>query len=129
VSGASRKLFLVLILLQAAHSVEECWFRLYDVLLPARIVAGLFTQNLPLGFALANIALVSWGSWCYLSRVKPAHPSARSWAWFWTVLEALNGTGHLLFALDQGSYFPGALTAPFLLATSLTLAFTLRTTT
>src|SRR5262249_53433783 len=104
----------------------ECWFRLYDVLLPARIVAGLISRNLPLGFAIGNIALVSWGLWCYLARVRHNRPSASSWAWFWTILEALNGTGHLLFALDQGAYFPGALTAPLLLATSMTLAFSLR---
>ncbi len=121
----SQSLFLGLILSQAAHSIEEYCFRLYDVLAPARFISSIVSSNLALGFAIVNIALVLFGLWCYLARVRTRHPSARSWAWFWTVLEALNGTGHLILAASRGGYFPGAATAPFLLGFSVLLGVTL----
>jgi hypothetical protein len=119
-----RSLFLALVLAQAAHSVEEYLFRLYDVFAPARLVSALFSRNLAAGFAAANIALVSFGVWCYVARVRRGHPG-RGWAWFWTVLEGANGTGHLILAASQGGYFPGAATAPFLLGLALALGATL----
>ena len=47
-----QKLFLALILTQAAHSVGEYVFRLYDVLLPARVISGLISDDLALGLAV-----------------------------------------------------------------------------
>lgn len=120
-----QNLFLALILTQAAHSVEESAFRLYDVLLPARIVGGLISDNVPLGFAVANAALVLFGLWCYVARVRRAHPSWRGWAWFWVALEAANGTAHLFNALERRGYFPGVATAPFLLGLAIWLGVTL----
>jgi hypothetical protein len=114
----SRAAFALLIAAQAAHSVEECVTRLFDVFAPARFMAGIFTSNLPLGFAIANAIIVLFGAWCYFARVRTPHVGERAYAWFWTVLEAGNGTGHLVLALANGGYFPGAATAPFLLAIS-----------
>ncbi len=111
----ARRLFLSLILAQAAHSVEEYFQRLYDVLPPARFVSGLISSDRAFGFAVVNIAIVGLGFWCYVARVRPRHPSARRWAWFWTVLEGWNGVMHLSMAALRGGYFPGAWTAPFLL--------------
>lgn len=121
----SQNLFLCLILSQALHSIEEYCFRLYDVLAPARFISSMVSSNLALGFAIVNIILVWFGIWCYLARVRRSHPSERSWAWFWTVLEAANGGGHLILAASRGGYFPGAATAPFLLGFSLSLGVTL----
>ena len=121
----SRQLFLWLIVVQAAHSVEEYLFRLYDALAPARWVSGLFTDNLALGFALANACIVLLGLWCYVARIRTSHPSARAWAWFWSALEGANGVGHLAFAAGERGYFPGAATAPALLGLSLALAISL----
>jgi hypothetical protein len=105
--------------------VEEYVFRLYDVLAPARFVSGLISRNLAFGFAVGNLAIVLFGVWTYLARVRPPHASARGWAWFWVVLETLNGLGHVLFALDEGGYFPGVATAPLLLGFAVALAVTL----
>ena len=121
----SRNLFLCLILSQAAHSIEEYCFRLYDVFRPARFIAGLVSGNLAGGFAIANIVLVSFGLWCYLARVRRGRATGRGWAWFWTVLEGANGANHLILALNTGGYFPGAATAPLLLGFSLCLGVTL----
>ena len=117
----SRLAFLILILVQALHSVEEYVFKLYDVFGPARFVSSLVSDDLQTGFAVANIALVALGFWCYLARVRPAHASARMWAWPWVVVEGANGIVHSVMALARGEYFPGVMTAPLLLATSLYL--------
>ena len=59
-----RTAFLALIAAQAAHSTEECVFRLYDVFAPARFISGLFSSDLARGFASA-ISL----SYCSVSGV------------------------------------------------------------
>jgi hypothetical protein len=118
-----RRLFFWLIAAQALHSVEEYAFRLYDVLAPARWVSRTIGGSDPaLGFAAANAAVVLLGVWCAVARVRPAHPSATAWMWFWTALEGANGVGHLLFAAGARGYFPGAFTAPLLLALAVALA-------
>jgi len=114
----SRTTFLWLVIAQAAHSVEEYVFRLYDVLAPARWVSGLLGIDRALGFVIANTLLVAFGLWCYFARVRPPHPAGRGWAWFWTILEASNGIIHLGLAAAAGGYFPGAATAPLLIAVS-----------
>ena len=117
-TSRSRTAFAALIAAQAAHSVEEYVFRLYDVFAPARAVAGLFSSDLAAGFAVANAGIVLFGVWAYLARVRPARPGARVLAWFWTGLEFANGVGHLLLAAGAGGYFPGAATAPVLVVVS-----------
>lgn len=121
----SRTAFALVIVAQAAHSVEEYVFRLFDVFAPARWVSGLFSANLALGFALANVCLVLFGVWCHWARVRPSHPGARGYAWFWASLELGNGMSHILFSLLRRTYFPGVGTAPLLIATSCYLGFTL----
>ena len=121
----SRIAFAFLILVQAAHSVEECVFRLFDVFGPARWVSGLVSANLALGFALANAGIVLFGVWCYWARVRPSHPSARVYAWLWAFVELGNGISHVFFSLLRGEYFPGVATAPLLFATSCYLIYKL----
>lgn len=108
----ARHLFLWLILAQAAHSVEEYLFRLYDVLAPARWISSLFSSDLAFGFALVNTALVLLGVWCYLARVRGSRPSARVWAWGWALLEGANGAGHVALAASIGGYFPRTRNCP-----------------
>lgn len=124
-SPRSRWSFLALIAAQAAHSVEEYVFRLFDVFAPARFVSGLFGIDYSVGFALANTALVAFGLWCYFARVRQGHPSGPVFAWGWATIEFANGIGHIALAIGQGGYFPGAATAPVLLAVSAYLAWTL----
>lgn len=111
--------FLLLILTQAAHSLEEYFGALWDALTPARAVSGLFSQDLPTGFAIANTLIVLLGVLCYLGPVRRCWQSATAVAWFWAILELSNGIGHSLFALDAGGYFPGVYTAPLLIVFSL----------
>jgi hypothetical protein len=121
----SQSIFLALISAQAAHSAEEYAFGLYEVFAPARFVSGLLSRDLATGFIVANAALLLFGLWCYLARVRAGRPTARWWAWLWVLLECGNGSGHLLIALARGGYFPGVFTAPALLALSIILAWRL----
>jgi hypothetical protein len=116
-----RAAFLALIAAQAAHSVEEYFFRLFDVFAPARFVSSLFSSDSSQGFAIANASLVLFGVWCYAARVRRGLPSARAWMWFWALLELGNAAGHGLLALGRRGYFPGLATAPLLLGTSVYL--------
>ena len=118
-----QRLFLALMLAQAAHSVEEYVFRLYEVFPPARLLSGFISANHAVGFAIGNALLVSFGAWCYVALVRRNRPAGVLWAWFWTCLEAANGAMHLLIAASRGEYFPGAATAPLLLGFAAALAF------
>ena len=111
----SQSVFLFLILAQAAHSVEEYVTRLYEVFGPARFVSGLVSNDLALGFLIANVALVTFGLWCWAVPVRSGWHAARGLVWFWTILELGNGISHSALALSRGGYFPGVVTAPLLL--------------
>jgi hypothetical protein len=110
---------------QGAHSIEEYEARLWEVLAPARLVSGLVSSNLPLGFAVVNALLVLFGFWCYWTRIRGSHRSGPAWAWFWTIFEGLNGVGHLALAAQRGGYFAGAATAPVLLMIAVWLGVSL----
>ena len=115
-------LFLALVVAQAAHSIEEYVFALYEVFAPARLASSLVSDDLATGFAVLNLAIVAFGAWCYLARVRPGHPSARAYMWPWIVVELVNGVLHPGMALVRQSYFPGAATAPILFVLALMLA-------
>jgi hypothetical protein len=120
-----RNIFLALILAQAAHSVEEYVFRLYDVLAPARYVSGLFGVDRQVGFVVVNCALVSFGLWCWYAHVRLGR--GRGLAWFWALIEIANGCAHLALAAIAGGYFPGLATAPLLIGLGGWLVLRLRT--
>ena len=117
--------FLLLVAAQAVHSIEEYWFRLYDLLAPARAVSDALGINRPAGFAVTNTALIGFGLWCY-RRICRAQGGSRGLAWFWAVIEILNALAHGALAWAAGGYFPGIATAPLLLAASLFLISSLR---
>jgi hypothetical protein len=114
--------FLFLIAAQAAHSLEEYFGALWEVLAPARAVSGVFSQDLPTGFAIANTLIVLLGILCYLGPIRRSWRGATAIAWFWVLLEFGNSVGHTVFAVTEGAYFPGLYTVPFLLAFSLLVA-------
>ena len=117
-----RLIFLVLIIFQAAHSVEEYVFALYDVFAPAQAISRLVSANIELGFVIVNTTIVLLGFWCYFARVRSGRPSATGWMWAWVVLELGNGFGHVAVAMARGAYFPGLITAPFLFVLAALLA-------
>jgi hypothetical protein len=114
--------FLLLIAAQAAHSTEEYVTGLFEVFAPARYVSGLVSNDLSVGFLVANAALVGFGLWCWAVPVRSGSRRENAFIWFWTLLELGNGIGHLTLAAAQRGYFPGVATAPLLLLISLWLA-------
>jgi len=115
--------FGALILTQAAHSIEECFGRLWESFPPAHFVAGLISADLERGFIIGNVCLVAFGAWCFLWPVRRGWQVAPLLLWFWITIETINGIGHQLWTLRQGGYTPGVATAPVLLALAIYLAF------
>jgi hypothetical protein len=118
--------FGVLVLAQAAHSVEEYYGRLWESFPPARFLTGAISSDPERGFLIINVSLVAFGIWCFLWPVRRDWPSAVWFAWAWVALQLINGIGHPLWSLRQRSYTPGLATAPILLALAVYLAFNLR---
>ena len=116
------RVFLLLILTQAAHSAEEYATKLYAVFPPAHFVSSLISHDLGLGFLIANAALVAFGLWCWAVPVRLRWIFAPEVVWFWIVLEFANGTTHGALALLSRGYFPGLITAPVLVAVAIWLA-------
>jgi hypothetical protein len=107
--------FFLLILAQGAHSIEEYTTRLYEVFAPARFVSSLISNDLALGFLVANAVLVTFGLWCWAVPVRSGWWVARGLVCFWAILELLNGITHSVISLSRCGYFPGVATAPFML--------------
>ena len=120
-----RALFLALVLAQAAHSIEELAFGLWERLPIARMASSLVSDDLALGFAVLNAFFVAFGLWCWIWPVRRGWPSARPIAWIWAAIEVGNGIGHPALAWRAGGYFPGVATAPILLILALMLVATL----
>jgi hypothetical protein len=117
--------FLALVVVQAAHSVEEYLGRLWEVFPPARFVTGLISQDRQIGFIVINTALVAFGLWCFFWPVRRRWPSARPLIGVWILIELINGVGHPLWSLQQRGYTPGVITAPLLLILALSLMWQL----
>ena len=122
----STTLFLVLVAVQAAHSIEEVVFRLHAEFPPAAFVAGLFSSDPLLGFSIANLLIVAVGFACYAWPVRRRWPSAAAVTWGWAIVETINGIGHPVRSLIAGRYTAGSVSAVVLLVVSLRLIRTLR---
>jgi hypothetical protein len=118
-----RYAFLLLVLMQTLHSLEEYYFSVWTVLAAARFASSLISDNLALGFLIINTAVVLLGFWTYL------YPVSRQWAswglflWSWSAIELANGMAHIVFAVQAQGYFPGLYTAPLLLLCSCYIGF------
>ena len=126
-SPRSKLLFLLLVIAQAAHSVEEYVTRLFEVFAPARFVSGLVSEDLALGFTVVNAAFVGVAAWCYVGPVRAGGVAGQVAAAVWIAVELANGIGHLGIAATSGAYFSGSLTAVLLVITAACLAFSLLT--
>lgn len=115
-----RRLYVTLAFLQAAHSFEEYFTRFYE-----RIGEGSsllhgavgfvpvfqFSQNF---FVTVNVLLITTII-ALIQVVNQGGIIGRCIATLLAVIEVVNGVAHLTIAVMMRAYFPGALTAPFLL--------------
>jgi len=105
-----RAMFLLLVILQAIHSVEEFIFKLYERFPPMRF---LFQNALHLAkpaFAISNALLVLIGLVCFYYWVQPARKGATVVVWIWITIESLNVVAHIVWAALIGGYNPGLVT-------------------
>ena len=114
--------FAALVVAQTAHSIEEYLGRLWESFPPAAVLTRLISPDREVGFLVINCALVAFGLWCLFWPVRKSRPSAVRLAWFWIVIETINGLGHPAWSLLQHGYTPGVLTAPILLVLAFYLA-------
>jgi hypothetical protein len=121
-----RLAFLILVLAQTAHSIEEYSTRLYEIFPPARFLSGLLTQDHAVGFVIINLAINALGYGLFFITTRRESSAGRIWLWGWVVIELANGATHLMIAASRGQYFSGAATAPFLIAAALALALQLK---
>ena len=121
--------FLILVLAQGLHSIEEYIGRLWEVFPPTKLIISLVSGNLENSFIIINVSLFIFGIWCYLVPVKREYSFSHGLVWFWIVLEMINGIGHPVWALYERAYVPGLATALLLLIISVYLSRNLLKTT
>ena len=113
--------FAALIAMQALHSVEEYVGRLWVVFPPATFITGLISEDRHVGFVVFNAVLLVFGVWCFIWPIRRRWRNMGGFIAFWVVIEIINGIGHPVWTARQGSYTPGLITAPLLLALALSL--------
>ena len=118
--------FLILVLLQGLHSVEEYIGKLWDVFPPAKYLTNLFSENNEIGFLIANLGIFIIGILCWLLLYSKFESTISIIIWIFIVIEIINGIGHPVWSIYQKGYTPGVITAPLLLVTALYLARQLR---
>ena len=116
--------FFLLVLAQGLHSIEEYLGSLWEVFLPAKVLSGIVSDNHEAGFMVINTGLFIFGLWCWFFPVRRNYSFAEIFLWFWIIIEIINGIGHLLWALYEGAYVPGAATALLLLVLAILLSRT-----
>jgi hypothetical protein len=114
-----RIFFLLLVIFQGLHSVEEYYGRLWEVFPPARFLCSLVSSNLRSGFLVINIGLFIFGLFCWVITTRQRIINFKGLIWFWVAIELINGIGHPVWSIIEKSYEPGLLTAPFLLLISI----------
>jgi len=113
--------FLFLILAQGAHSIEEYFTRLWEVLYPAKIASNLVSSDPATGFIIINTGLfiVGFLSWIYIS--KNNNSKSITLLWIFLTIEIINGIGHPLWALSGMQYVPGLFSAFIILLLDINL--------
>ena len=118
-------LFLLLVLVQGLHSIEEYYGKLWEVFIPAKYLTSLVSNNHEIGFLVINVGLFIFGLICWFFIINNKYLHIRIFIWLWIVIEIINGIGHPLWALIENSYEPGVITAPFLLIITIYLTILL----
>jgi Protein of unknown function with HXXEE motif len=116
-----KRIFLLLILAQGLHSIEEYYGKLWNKLAPARFLSSLVSDDLKKGFVILNIGLFVAGLLCWWLAFQKNKRFIQGFIWPWIVIEIINGIGHPFWCLVEKSYVPGVITAPLLLIIAIYL--------
>lgn len=113
--------FLLLVIIQAFHSVEEYYGKLWEVFAPAKFICNLISSNPRTGFLIINILFIAVSLLYWWSLQKRESRSFRSLIWLWIILEIINVSGHIGWTLYEKTYTPGVVTAILLLIVVISL--------
>ncbi len=116
-----RTTFIILILFQGLHSIEEYIGKLWKIFSITELFRNFVFGNIETCFIVINIGLFIFGLWCWLVPVRRNYIFARKLIWFWIVIEMMNGIGHSILAIYKRAYIPGVATSPILLITAVYL--------
>ena len=105
-----RATFLILIMLQALHSVEELLFKFYEVFPPMALLYRGAPYLARPAFIIANVILAAAGLVCLRRWVWPGRRGARTVVWVWAGGEAFNATAHCVWSVAARGYTPGLAT-------------------
>lgn len=97
--------FLLLILIQALHSVEEYIGRLWENYPPAQFLTTLVSDNHERGFIIINVCLFIFGMLVWLAAVQN-YAFALVPISFLTIMEIINSVGHSVWAVMEKNYVP-----------------------
>jgi len=120
-NNKTSKLFLLIVLFQGLHSIEEYLGRLWENFPPASFLCSLISNDLETGFLIINIGLFVVGASCWWFVVRRNKSYAKNIVGIWIIIELINGIGHPIWSLMQQSYTPGVITAPILFITAILL--------
>ena len=121
-----RAAFLVLVLLQALHSVEELLLKFYEVFPPMALLYRDAPSLARPAFIVSNVVLVGAGLVCWRRWVWPGRRGARTVVWVWVGVEAFNVAAHCVWAVAAGGYNPGLVTGLGLVPVVACLIYLLR---
>lgn len=113
--------YLLIVLSQGLHSLEEYTGRLWENFPPATFLCSLISDDLRTGFLIINIGLFVLGFAFWFFIVRHNYSYSNVIVWVWIGIEMINGVGHPIWSLMQKAYTPGLLTAPLLLLLSIYL--------
>ena len=120
-NGRIRITFLLIVVVQGLHSIEEFFGKLWEVYAPAKFLSGLVSPHLQNGFIIINVGLFIILMLTWLTTFSKTY-STSGLLWLWIILEIINGVGHSVWAIIERSYVPGLATAPILIILALYLA-------
>ena len=102
--------FLLMIIMQAIHSVEEFIFKLYDVFPPMQFIYRQAPSLAKPAFVAFNLLLILCGLVCFFYWVRPAREGAKGVIWVWVVIQLATVAGHVIWVALSGGYHPGLAT-------------------
>ena len=118
--------FLMLIGLQALHSIEEFVFEFYERFPPMTFLYRDAPHLAKPAFFISNVLLVLSGVFCFFRWIQPASKSARTILWFWIAIESFNVAAHLVWAFFIRDYNPGLATVLLFLPILIYLGYQLQ---
>src|SRR2546423_15685569 len=105
--------FLLLVIVQAIHSVEEFIFRFYERFPPMTFIYQNAPQLARPAFAISNALLILIGLICFYYWVQPARKGATAVVRIWIIIESLNVVAHIVWAALIGGDNPGLVAGVF----------------